>query len=196
MTVVYYQGDRIYFRPLEVDDAPQLERWVNDPRVWSTLGRRLPINELREREWLEQYGKDEAHVRFGIVVRETDQMIGTAGLHNIDRDNRKAEFGIMIGDVDSHDQGYGSETAKLVLKFAFEELNLNRVYLGVFANNPRGIRAYEKAGYQYEGRDRKAYWRHGKYHDMLRYAVLRDEWAVLERIDEQLQEIETEEVVS
>ncbi len=176
MSIVYYEGDRIYFRPIEVEDTKTFQRWINDPRIWSTLGHRLPINEHREREWMESNGKDDRHVVFGVVVRDGEKLIGSTGLHRINRTNRCAEFGIVIGDIESHDRGFGTEAAKLTLRYAFEELNLHRVYLGVFSHNPRAIRAYEKAGFVCEGCDRKAHWKHGAYHDMLRYAALRDEW--------------------
>ena len=193
MTVVYYEGDRIYFRPIEVEDGPTLQRWVNDPRIWSTLGHRLPINGVREKEWIEKLGQDEKHINLGIVVRDGDRLIGSAGLHDICQINRSAEFGLMIGDTEAHGQGYGTETAKLVLRYGFEELNLHRIWLGVYSHNTRAIRAYEKAGYVYEGTLRQAHWKHGAYRDVLFYSVLRDEWIANQEnasiVNEEAQEV-------
>ncbi len=177
MSVVYYHGQRIDLRPIEPADEPKLRQWINDPRVWATLNHRPPINEVREREWIDNYGKSDRDYHFGIVVRENDALIGTTGLHGVNPVSRSATFGLMIGEVDYHNRGFGTETAQLVLRFAFEELNLNRVQLDVFDFNERAIRVYEKAGYIREGRRRQAFYRHGQYHDVLIYAVLRADWA-------------------
>jgi RimJ/RimL family protein N-acetyltransferase len=64
---------------------------------------------------------------------------------------------------------------RLLVKHGFETLNLNRIYLQVFANNPRAIRAYEKAGFIHEGRKRQAEFRDGQYIDVLLMSILRDE---------------------
>ena len=174
--IIYYEGDRIYFRPLEPEDMPLLERWINDPRTWATLGFRLPINSVREREWIDSYAKDPQHVVFGIAVRDGDRLIGTCGLHGMQLPDRKATFGLFIGELDARGNGYGSEAVKLAVRYAFDALNLNRVQLDVFAHNTAGIRAYEKAGFVLEGRRRQAGWRDGTFHDVLHYAVLRAEW--------------------
>ena len=174
--VIYYEGERIYFRPIEVEDAPLLQRWVNDPRVWSTMGMRGPINAAYERQWIEGRKPTADDYMFGIVVKQTHQLVGACGLHRVCPINRKATLGIMIGEVDQQNQGYGREAVRLVLRFAFEELNLHRVELAVFDHNPRAIRVYERAGFELEGRFREAAYRHGRYHDELRYAVLRSKW--------------------
>jgi RimJ/RimL family protein N-acetyltransferase len=176
MTVIYYQGERIDFRPLEPTDEPLLRTWINDPRVWSTLNFRPPINELREREYLERYGKNDNDIAFGIVVREEDRLIGSCGLHNIKPADRCATFGLMIGDVDYHGRGYGTEATRLTIRFGFEELNLHRIQLNVFAHNAAARRVYEKAGFVQEGCRRQAVYRHGRYRDVYEYGILRDEY--------------------
>ena len=176
--VIYYEGDCIYFRPIEVEDAAVLRRWVNDPRVWSTLGFRPPMNEHCERQWIQERRRDDrGDYIFGIVARDGDQLVGSAGLHAVSPVDRKATFGIMIGEVAAQNRGYGSEAVRLTLRFAFEELNLNRVELSVADFNARAIHVYESAGFELEGRFRQAFYRHGAFHDDLRYAVLRDRWA-------------------
>jgi RimJ/RimL family protein N-acetyltransferase len=174
--VVYYEGERIYFRPLETEDEPLLRRWINDPRTWSTLGHRSPVNEHREREWIENAGKDERNIVVGIVARDGDHLIGSAGLHGINLVNHSAWFGLMIGAVDARDRGYGTEATRLIARYGFEELNLHRIELSVFAHNPRAIRAYEKAGYVREGIRRQAFYRGGRYRDVYLYAILRSEY--------------------
>jgi RimJ/RimL family protein N-acetyltransferase len=65
---------------------------------------------------------------------------------------------------------------RLLLRIGFEKLNLNRVALEVFENNPRAIRAYEKAGFVHEGRRRQGIYKNGQYLDILLMSVIRSEW--------------------
>ena len=87
---------------------------------------------------------------------ETWKLIGTYAFDDIDWRIRSAEFGIMIGDKTYWNRGYGTEAVRLLCQHGFNTLNLNRIFLHVFENNPRAIRAYEKAGFILEGRERQA----------------------------------------
>ena len=104
------------------------------------------------------------------------QLAGNAGLFHLEWAGRCAEFGIFIGDKSRWDKGYGTEVLQLILLHAFDSLNLNRVFLRVFATNARAIRSYEKAGMIREGTMRQAIFRHGKYIDVHIMSILRSEW--------------------
>lgn len=174
--VVYYEGDRIYFRPLEVEDEPRLRRWINNPVNWRTLLHRPPLNAVREREWVESLGKSTTDYVFGVVIKQGDRLIGTTGLHRVNAVNRSAVFGICIGDTAFQNRGYGREAVRLALRYGFEEINLYRVELDVFADNWRAIRTYQKAGFVYEGCFREAAFRGGVYQDIYRFSILQREW--------------------
>ncbi len=82
----------------------------------------------------------------------------------------------MIGDKTYWNRGYGTEAVRLLVKHGFNTLNLNRIFLHVFENNPRAIRAYEKAGFVHEGRERQAEFTEGEYMDVLVMSILKDEF--------------------
>jgi RimJ/RimL family protein N-acetyltransferase len=174
--IVFYEGERIYFRPIEPEDEPRLREWINDPRNWRFLHHRPPTNGPRELEWVQSLAKGQPQYVFGIVVKDGDRLIGVTGLHNPSAVDRKATVGIAIGDPASQNKGYGTEAVRLLLRYGFEELNLNRIGLTVFANNPRAIRCYQKAGFVQEGYLRQAAYRNGQFHDEYLFAVLREEW--------------------
>ncbi|HXQ36514.1 MAG TPA: GNAT family protein, partial [Anaerolineales bacterium] len=77
-------------------------------------------------------------------------------------------------------RGYGTDVMKVILRYAFMEINLRRVTLSVFEYNPRAVRSYEKAGFVHEGRMRQFLNREGKRWDMLFMGILRDEWINLQ----------------
>jgi RimJ/RimL family protein N-acetyltransferase len=175
--VASYVGERIYFRPLEQADALLLQRWINDPENWHTLGGRVPPLDLRqEQEWIQSVGHDRSHCVFGIVLKDNDQLIGNVHLRNIEPIGRQAELGIMVGDYDYKDRGLGTEAVRLMVRFAFKELNLRRVSLFVLSNNPRAIRTYQKAGFVQEGCAREAAYSDGAFHHVYSFGLLRWEW--------------------
>lgn len=176
MKVTYYHGDQVYFRPIELEDEPQVRQWINDPDNWTFLHHRPPLNACREREWIEQQGKSSTDYGFGVVTTAEDRLIGTVGLHGIDPIGHKASLGICIGDTERQNQGYGTAAVRLAVRLGFEELNLNRIGLHVFAGNGRAIRAYEKAGFTREGCMRQGYFRKGRFEDVHMYSILREEY--------------------
>ena len=176
MTVTYYQGDSIYFRPIELEDEPMLRQWINDPDNWTYLCHRPPLNACRERDWIEQQGKSPTDYCFGVVTEAESRLIGTVGLHGIDPICHKTSLGICIGDTDRQNKGYGTAAVSLAVRFGFEELNLNRIGLHVFSGNERAVRAYEKAGFVREGCLRQGYFRKGRFEDVYVYSILREEY--------------------
>jgi len=177
--MIYAQ--RLRLRAAERSDLPLFVRWLNDPEVRQNISLYLPLSLSDEEQWFEGMlqGPPAEHVLV-IEVRQPEVEswlpIGNCSLMNIDWRNRKAEFGIFIGEKAMWNQGYGTETARLILKHGFDTLNLNRIYLQVFSTNPRAIRAYEKAGFVHEGALRQAQYIDGQYVDVLWMSVLRTEW--------------------
>jgi len=102
--------------------------------------------------------------------------IGNCGLMLFDWRIRMAEAGIFIGEKRLWNQGYGSGAMTLLLRHAFETLNLNRISLHVYETNLRAIRSYEKVGFIHEGRLRQAEYQDGRYVDVVLMSVLRSDW--------------------
>ncbi len=169
-------GEKIYLRPLERDDAPTLLPWVNDPDVIANLIMYTPKNLQTELEFIERASKSDTEIILGIALKANDKLIGTTGLHRLDWKNRNCMFGILIGDKTEWGKGYGTETTRLMVHYAFETLGMHRVWLYVYEYNQRGIRAYEKAGFVREGILRQARYHNGRFYDVLVMGLLRSEW--------------------
>ena len=186
MAVIY--GKRIRLRAIERDDLPAFVKWINNPEVRQGLGIYLPFSQADEEDWFDTNRSRpiEEHnlaiearppgVREDVPASEGWKLIGSCGFFNVDHRNRSSEFGIMIGDQGYWDQGYGTEAVRLLIQHGFNTLNLNRIFLRVFTNNPRAIHSYEKAGFVLEVRQRQAEFRDGKYIDLLVMSVLKDEF--------------------
>jgi RimJ/RimL family protein N-acetyltransferase len=176
-------GERIRLRSITQDDLPLFVEWLNDPEVTHGLIHFLPFSPEDEEDWFEGMRKQpqvEHPLMIDILTEEGWEPIGDCGLFGIDWRIRQAEFGIVIGAKQHWDKGYGTEAVKLILQHGFNTLNLNRIALRVYENNPRAIKAYEKAGYKVEGRLRQGHYDNGEYIDVILMSILRSEWEDIE----------------
>lgn len=177
MSIVY--GKRVRLRGVERSDLEKFVEWINDPEVTRGLTLVLPMSSIDEEKWLEsvmQRTQEAKPLVIDVKDGDTWRVIGNSSFFEFDWLARAAEVGIMIGDKSIWNQGYGTEVMKLLLRHGFETLNLNRVYLRVYADNEYAIRTYEKVGFVHEGRMRQATYKYGKYCDVLIMSVLRAEW--------------------
>lgn len=118
---------------------------------------------------------------FSIRTLEGDRLIGEIDLSGINWAQGDTFVGIGIGDRSDWGKGYGTDAMRIILRFAFMELNLHRVTLNTFEYNPRAIRSYEKCGFQVEGRQRGMLNRDGKRWDIIYMGILREEWESVNR---------------
>jgi RimJ/RimL family protein N-acetyltransferase len=121
----------------------------------------------------------ENHFWFSIRSLEDDRLLGETDLQVDNWMAREAFIGIGIYKREDWGKGYGTDAMSLALRFAFLELNLQRVSLTVFEYNPRAIRSYEKAGFRHEGRLRGALLKDGKRWDMIYMGILFEDWKAL-----------------
>ncbi|MBD7966629.1 GNAT family N-acetyltransferase [Paenibacillus gallinarum] len=120
--------------------------------------------------------KMENGVEFMLRTIDEDRLIGFVALHSIEWNNQAAKLAIGIGKAKDRGKGYGSDALQIILRYAFHELNLNRVGLEVISYNEVAYHAYKKAGFIEEGRKRAAVLRGGKAYDLILMSMLRDEW--------------------
>ena len=173
--IVNIVGDLVALGPHRRDLLPLYQRWVNDFHTMRTIGLApRPMTLEEETAWYErEVGGD---IRFTIYERAGWRPVGTTALHNVDYRNRSATFGIMIGEPECRGRGYGTETARLMLDYAFTALGLHNVMLTVHEYNRAGLRAYTKAGFREFGRRRQCRMMGGKLWDEIYMDCLASEF--------------------
>src|SRR5512147_1323789 len=169
------------FDPEEMSKA--ITRWNQN----SEYQRLLNMNPHRMQsakstvKWMEEevVEMSPASYFFSIRTLAEDKLIGELNLDVVNWSGRDAFVGLSIGETEYWNKGYGTDVMNVLLRFAFIEINLRRVSLGVFEYNPRAIRSYEKAGFRHEGRLRHLLNREGRRWDNLFMGILREEWMEL-----------------
>ncbi len=170
------KGKKVNLRPIKMDDAPRFVKWFNDDEVNRYLNHRS-MDLKTERKWIKARlsGKRKSSIQFCITTLE-GRHIGATGLENIQRLHKRATFGIIIGDKEYWNKGYGSEAAKLIIDYGFKKLKLHKIDLGVYSYNPRAIKVYKRLGFKVEGRSREHTFWNKKYHDAFLMGILNKEW--------------------
>lgn len=170
-------SDNIILRAIQKNDLPQLFAWINDRDevLWNASYK--PVHQAEHEKWFASLVDRSDLKIFGIEKLASKQLIGSCQLFNIHTIHRSAELQIRLGSIEERNQGLGTEAVKLLLKFGFVDLNLNRIYLNVIEQNERAIRSYEKCGFIKEGLLRGAAYINGKYVNLITMAILQQEYA-------------------
>lgn len=170
-------GQRVALREFRQEDISGIRSWVTDNETTRRLGgvyMRPQTWEQSERYLSALLEGDAGGVNWVIADRESLRYLGQCSLMMVDNTARHAELAIVLCPV-CQGQGLGEEAVRLLLRYAFEQMNLNRVYLKVRADHPAAIRCYEKCGFKQEGILRAHAFADGKYQDVVCMGVLAGE---------------------
>jgi RimJ/RimL family protein N-acetyltransferase len=173
------KGQRVALTELRRADSPLLFDWINDPETVRFNSAYAPVHEPVHDGWFETISRDASRVVFALRDAQTSRLVGILQLIDLHPIHRSVQLVIRIGREDDRGRGYGSEAVRLAIRYAFRDRNLHRLWLTVFGDNARAIRAYEKAGLKIEGALRHAYFIDGRWRDGVIMAALADEAAEL-----------------
>lgn len=165
-------------RELRIEDSDKMLEWMHDSEIQKNFQRPMQTYTKQDVECFISKAQIKAQhggmIHFAIVD-EFDEYMGTISLKNIDMNSGNAEFAISLRRV-AQGRGIAYEATLEILRYAFESIGLNKVYLNVLADNERAWRLYEKCGFIYEGTFRKHLYCDGRYKDLKWYSILKDEF--------------------
>ncbi len=167
--------DDIKLRKITIEDTDNILKWKNNENVKKNFCIQEELKREQHLNWLKNKVNKGKVIQFIIESTELNKDVGSVYLRDIDIKNNKAEFGIFIGEDDARNKGIGSKATKKIIEYGFEKLKLHKIYLRVFSNNFGAIKAYEKAGFVYQGTakdDIKL--PNGKYQDIIFMAVIKE----------------------
>lgn len=180
-----FRGELVRFMAEEPEARAKTEvRWQMDTEFHrlADIDPAILFSEKRIRQWAEERiekGFQPQRYAFSVCTLAEDKLIGFLSLW-VDLVHSEAWVGLGIGERDFWGKGYGTDMMKLCLHYAFTELNMYRVSLGLHAYNERARRSYEKAGFRFEGRTRQDTQHEGIHTDGLWMGILREEWEAMQ----------------
>lgn len=170
------RGHISYLSPLLESDSNTLFSWINDRELLLCNSSYKPTHWEVHIDWVRSIKVRTDVAIFGIRRIRDDQLVGSCQLHSINSVHRSAELQIRIGVQDARGLGIGTEACDLLLRYAFRDLNLNRVFLHVFETNQRALRLYKQSGFHIEGTLRQAAFIDGNWVNVIVMSVLRNEY--------------------
>ena len=176
------RGKRILLRALEREDLKLIHKWQNDEEVMR-LARSQPDHAISMEALAAELeknlkGEDATTRRFGIEEKSSEKLIGWCSISYSSWAKRytSADIGLAIGEKDRWRKGYGTEIVSLLLKEAFEQLNLHRAGWWTYAENKASIALAEKMGFKEEGRLRENVFFDNSFHDTVVLGLLKNEY--------------------
>ncbi len=177
--------ENIRLRAIESSDSRFYYNWVNNAETNQWRGLYPPTSEAAAQKWVDDQAATtmtaEISDRFSLAVEigpDTGcfEHVGFIGLRGICSRSRRAELWIYLGDKWAWNKGVGKEAVRGLCQFAFEEMNLHRLWLECDPEHQGGVRCYQKAGFVEEGRLRQAYFRRGQFRDTIMMGLLKPDW--------------------
>lgn len=176
MAVPILKSPNLTMRGASADDAElRFALGHEHPEILRMYGVSPDRVEPLTRERAENWARSLMDHPYAWVI-ESNVLLGTVRLDKVDLRDRRASLAIGLFDYGQLGKGYGTEAAREVLRFGFEQLGLHRVSLRVLAYNERAIRSYKKCGFKVEGRERETAFVDGAWHDDLIMGVLEHEF--------------------
>jgi len=168
------KGKKVILRPVEERDLQLIVRWRNDPQNRRFFFSPFLINPGEQKKWYEELLADRNRVVFMIDNLE-GKTVGMVAIVDIDWRNQACELGQGILDLNERGKGYYEEAMTLIIKYAFQELNMNRICGYCYSFNPV-IEFNKWLGAKEDGVLRQAAFTQGKFHDVVVLGLLREEW--------------------
>jgi RimJ/RimL family protein N-acetyltransferase len=172
-------GNKTYsvrLNELKDSDRSILFEWINHKELVEFNSHFKPVSWEDHCRWFDTILRKEDVKIFAIRSSQDDKLMGTCQLLNINKLANSAELQIRLGDLSELGKGIGSQAVSLLLKYGFEDLKLNRIYLHVFSDNLRAIKAYLKNGFSEEGHLRESAFVEDKFKDVKVMAILKGDY--------------------
>ncbi|MBD3928075.1 MULTISPECIES: GNAT family N-acetyltransferase [Staphylococcus] len=157
---------QINLRALKKSDSNLILNWMKNEKLRYLIGTVYPITELEHENWFQNRMLEKDNRMF-VIDLDNKKSIGIVGFKNLDWVNRNSELFIYIGDEEYWGKGYGTQALELIIKFAFNKLNLHMLYLEVFSYNKNATKTYERLGFKQDGILRQSKFQDGKYYDKI-----------------------------
>lgn len=166
----------IYLRRLEATDLDRTWVWINDPSVYLKIGSQVPISRSAQLKWFERVDQSGDKIILAICLKDGDVHVGNVSLDSIENRHRTARLSIFVGDPAQRGKSIGTRAIRLLAGYAFDFLNLNKIWCKTTAGDDRVGHFYEQLGFRMEGVLRRHEFIDGQYRDKMIYGLLRDEF--------------------
>lgn len=171
------KSKNVILRSIMIADKPFFLKWLNDPEITKWLLNFLPFSEIETDDWMSQIGREKKYLETHFIIEKTNfGPIGSCSLSQINYKDQDSIMTIYIGEKNFLNQGFATESLKLLMEYGFKQLNLNRISSWVLESNQKSINLLIKSGFKLEGEKRKSFYRNGCFYSRLLFGILKEEY--------------------
>jgi RimJ/RimL family protein N-acetyltransferase len=163
--------------PFDTEHVERVRSWILHEETRELLGTVSAPSDVEHRRWFDELHADPNRETRLIQTSESNEVVGVIGLLGIERISRGAELWVYLGEEKTRRAGLGREAVWHLLRYAFDTLGLERVFVRVMAYNPDAHSFFRSIGFTDEGTLRSAVFRRGRFHDVFVLSILRAEYA-------------------
>ncbi len=173
-------GKKVLLRAVEAEDIEMVRQLTNQPDYEKMIvGWTLPLSTKDQKEWYQGFQNTMSTIRFTIET-EADGPVGMIGIGEIDWKNGTATgLGMRIAKKEIRTKGLATDAWMTLMRYAFEELRLNRINGSALSYNAASLRVCEKVGFKVEGTQRQAVYKNGEFHDVVMLGCLKEDYEQL-----------------
>lgn len=169
------KGEKVYLRAVEKEDMEFLRIMINNPEMEkNVVGWSFPVSKYEQEKWFENQIENKNNIRY--IIEAENEKVGLVTITNIDWKNRKACHGIKLCSDNVRGKGYGTDTVMTIMKYAFEELQLNKLYSTILEYNIASLNLYKKCGWTTDGILRESTFKGNKYVNEIAVSILKKEY--------------------
>jgi RimJ/RimL family protein N-acetyltransferase len=162
----YFRGEKISLRAFDRKDIELAASWNNNEEITSYMLSRFPVSIYEQEKWYEKTMNDKTKKKLIIVNNTSKSSIGMVSLFNIDLKNLSAEVGVYL-TPSAQGKGYAKEAIQLISRFAFNEMNMHKLYASVIEFNKASVKTFESAGFSFEYTKKEAVYTNGRFFDVV-----------------------------
>ena len=175
--ITFIEGERIELLPFNPENVKIHARWANDPKTRLYARNVFPVSPEDLKKRLEQtQERPKRYIFFEIYHKELDKIVGFVEFNQINYINHAANLSVVIGEKEIWGNNLGTEAAKQMIKYGFEELNLVKITASTLKPNKGACRMLEKIGMKLELVLKNQTYFDGMYVDELNFCISREEW--------------------
>jgi len=175
-------SNKIYLDSINKKDLNTLRKWRNNPNYRKFFREFKEISEVDQMKWFDEIIQKSNHsIMFSIRSIKTNKLLGCCGLVYINWKDRNADLSLYIGDNDEYidNKGYAKESVLILLRYAFKDIGLNKVWTEIYEFDKKKLKLYKKFGFKKDGTLRQNYWYSGKWWNSYILSILKKEFIKL-----------------
>jgi UDP-4-amino-4,6-dideoxy-N-acetyl-beta-L-altrosamine N-acetyltransferase len=166
----YFENNNVKIVAFEEKHIACVHHWINNEEINSNMGSRFPIGRDDQEKWYDSYKKDDTKKK--LIIISNNEEVGMVSLFDIDYKNQNSEIGVYI-DPNNRHKSYAKDAIAMILNFAFNEMNMNKIYALIYDFNTSSIKLFKSLGFSYESTDKEAVYSKGDFIDIEKYSIFK-----------------------